>query len=565
MKILLLATAFSGLTQRVQRELLLLGHDLQLHINLREAPLRKQIKSFQPDLIICPFLTQRIPDDIWQNTTCLIVHPGIEGDRGPSSLDWTIVGQEPAWGVTLLQAHKEMDAGDIWGTAEFPLRNASKLSLYKREVSTAAVRLIKQALQDTNNRFFNTRPLQYTDPAVRGVLRPLMRQADRKINWQRDNTATIVNKLNAADTSPGVADKLNGVDIHCYGPVAEPELRGKPGQLLALCEDAVCRATVDGAVWIRQMKCKTLTELPAIKLPARQVVQAILSPKECKALAELSEHKSINDIRVDYCGDAAYVYFNFYNGAFSTRQCRALRQALQQVKRSDAQFIVLMGGEDFWSNGIHLNCIEAATNPAEYSWENIQAIDDVVLEIIDSPQHITIAALRNNSGAGGSIMALACDEVIVREGTVHNPHYRGMGLYGSEYWTYLLPKRVGAKVAKQLTSDCDPLLAAEAMQLGFADISFAEDWDEFHRQLFEHVTRLSQHLNVDAFLDTKQRHRKAEEAKKPLAKYRQEELEQMRRIFFDPDSDYHQLRRNFVYKGKVPADLETEVRFATSR
>jgi putative two-component system hydrogenase maturation factor HypX/HoxX len=32
----------------------------------------------------------------------------------------------------------------------------------------------------------------------------------------------------------------------------------------------------------------------------------------------------------------------------------------------------------------------------------------------------------------------------VRDGVMLNPHYKNMGnLYGSEYWTYLLPRRVG--------------------------------------------------------------------------------------------------------------------------
>ena len=39
--------------------------------------------------------------------------------------------------------------------------------------------------------------------------------------------------------------------------------------------------------------------------------------------------------------------------------------------------LVLLGGSDFWSNGIHLNVIEAADSPADESWRNIQAIDDL--------------------------------------------------------------------------------------------------------------------------------------------------------------------------------------------
>lgn len=39
--------------------------------------------------------------------------------------------------------------------------------------------------------------------------------------------------------------------------------------------------------------------------------------------------------------------------------------------------LVMMGGEQFFSNGIHLSVIEAAGNPAQESWEQINAIDDV--------------------------------------------------------------------------------------------------------------------------------------------------------------------------------------------
>ena len=41
--------------------------------------------------------------------------------------------------------------------------------------------------------------------------------------------------------------------------------------------------------------------------------------------------------------------------------------------------------------------------------------------------------------------ALAADHVSAREDVVLNPYYQHMGgLHGSEYWTYLLPRRVGA-------------------------------------------------------------------------------------------------------------------------
>ncbi len=554
MKILILASSFSGLCQRVLRELIDAGHSVDQHYGMDLPRLREQIGQFEPELIVCPFLTHRIPEDIWQKHRCLVVHPGIEGDRGPSSLDWAITENVPYWGVTLLQADAEMDAGNIWGTAEFPMRQAGKTSIYKREVSCAAVRLIKQAVLDANRADFRPRPLDYSSPAVRGALRDSMRQSDRQIDWQHDSTEDIVQKMRAADTCPGVLDEVFGADVFCYGPLPEPHLRGVPGEWLAVAYGAVCRATRDGAVWIRQMKCGTPGALPAIKLPAATVVKALAPAEHFAELIEVAS-ETPNDIRVDIRGPVAYIYFNFYNGAASTEQCKRLKQTVVETKKRPVKTLVFMGGDDFFSNGIHLNCIEAAKSPADESWANINAIDDLVEEIINSPNHLTIAALRNNAGAGGAILPLACDRVVIRDGVVLNPHYDNMGLYGSEYWTYLLPKRVGSDFAFQLTRACQPMLAKEAFNCGMADTLLTEDWDHFHQQIFELAARASIGADYQEALAVKRRDRECDQQEKPLAVYRELELEKMHGAFYDKDSRYHLERRKFVYKGKVPAYL----------
>ena len=555
MKVLILASSFSGLCQRVLRELVLLGHEIDQHYGMDEPVLRQQIQSFKPDLILCPFLTHRIPEDIWQAHKCLIVHPGIEGDRGPSSLDYAITNAEARWGVTLLQADSEMDAGDIWGTKNFPLRRAGKTSVYKREVSTTAVALIKQALKDFENAEFKPKPLNYDNPEVEGTCNPLLRQPLRKIDWENDSTHTVIQKLYAADTTPGVLDYFLGHDVHLFGPVNEPNLKGRPKQILAIRHGAVCIATRDGAIWVRQMKCKTHPELPAIKLPAARVINALAGNQDL-GLASEYDASAINDIWVERDGATAYVHFNFYNGAANTQQCLRLKQTLVQVKASDAKVIVIMGGEDFFSNGIHLNCIEAAADPALESWQNINAIDDVVEEIINTPNQLTVAALRNNAGAGGAILALACDKVIIRDGVVLNPHYQKMGLYGSEYWTYLLPKRVGAELAEQLTTECEPMLASEAIQCHFADQLLPEDWDTYHEHLRDFCSAQSLRSDLNGELEQKRARRASDEATKPLSAYRTEELAKMREIFYDPAASYHLERKLFVYKGKLPESMQ---------
>lgn len=119
---MLLSSAYNGLTQKIDKTLVGLGYETFFQAASSEEAMREGVKAFKPNLIICPTLMKAIPEDIYKNIKCLIVHPGIRGDRGPSSIDWAILNKEKEGGVTLLEADKEMDAGDIWASQNFPIK-----------------------------------------------------------------------------------------------------------------------------------------------------------------------------------------------------------------------------------------------------------------------------------------------------------------------------------------------------------------------------------------------------------------------------------------------------------
>ena len=85
MRILLLCSAFNGLTQRAWIELRDAGHDVTVELATSEATIVSAVDLFEPDLIICPFLRERVPTEVWQHLPTIIIHPGPKGDRGPSS------------------------------------------------------------------------------------------------------------------------------------------------------------------------------------------------------------------------------------------------------------------------------------------------------------------------------------------------------------------------------------------------------------------------------------------------------------------------------------------------
>ena len=164
--------------------------------------------------------------------------------------------------------------------------------------------------------------------------------------------------------------------------------------------------------------------------------------------------------------------------------------------------------------------IEAAADPAVESWRNINAIDDLVHAILTNTGQLTVAALAGNAAAGGLMLALAADQVWCRSGAVLNPHYRLMGLHGSEYWTYTLPRRVGAAEAARLTQACLPVMPASALRSGLVDQVIAGDAAAFRAQVAALAEYLAGSPAYPALLTAKARQLAAPEQHRPLAAYR---------------------------------------------
>ena len=544
MRILFLTHSFNSLAQRLFVDLRAEGHEVSVEFDINDVTSIDAVNRFQPELIVAPFLKRAIPAAIWRIHTCFIVHPGIVGDRGPSALDWAILSGEREWGVTVLQANGDMDAGDIWASETFVMRDASKSSLYRNEVTECAVRAVRRAITRFESGVFRPRPLDSRDPTVRGRERPLLRAADRRIDWSIDDTQTVLRKIRSADGFPGALDEHFGRRLYLYDAHAAPEFKGRPGDWVACSAHAVGIATVDGGVWIGSLRDPESAH--PFKRRAVDVLDTLPRPQHEVPAGEPGGYPLV---RYEEHDDVGYLHLAFYNGAMGTQDCRALLAAYQQALTRDTRVIVLCGGPEFWSNGMDLNAIEAADSPADASWYNINASNDLAEAIIRTRSHLTVAALRGNAGAGGVFLARAADQVWSHDGIVLNPHYKDMGnLYGSEFWTYLLPRACGDENAERITQSRLPIGGVEAVELGLVDALLATDRDSFAEVVTQRARALARSGDFDRGLERKHRRRDQDEVIKALADYRVEELERMRMNFYGFDPSYHVARYNFVYK-----------------
>ncbi|TET88829.1 MAG: hydrogenase [Sulfurovum sp.] len=528
MKILLLCTAFNSQTQAVYTALEDRGYEVAVVYAISEEQMLKETEDFEPNLILCPFLKRYLPESIYENYPTYIFHPGPIGDRGSNALEYALKSHTKEWGVVILKANELYDGGDIYAQQNFKVRETYKASLYRQEIVRASLQALEQFFVHLKN-----------DEKTPQLLNPIhepFAQAKRFIDWSKDDTEAIIDKIHLSDSFPGVLDEILGIQCYLFGVHKEDKFRGLPKEVLAKRDGAICLGTIDGAVWITHLK-----EVGKFKLPATYVLKEKLQgiKEERLPLVFDKSYNTFYEVSVEKRDNVAYLCFGFHNGAMSAEQCIRLKYAVEYLK-NECEVLVLIGGMDFFSNGIHLNILEDSAKQGEDGWANINAMNDLVRSILYADEVVTIASFGRNAGAGGVFMGLACDYAVGKEGVVLNPHYKTLGLSGSEYHTYSLPKRVGEEMAESLLNDCLPLSVEKAKALGVIDEVYA------HETYHEELHNFAKSTYDDDFIRGKQDY--LEEHREGIEALKEKELEVMHPEFWSEESDFHTLRQEFVYK-----------------
>ncbi|XP_052232113.1 hydrogenase maturation factor HoxX-like isoform X3 [Dreissena polymorpha] len=495
LKVLLLNQRTNNLSRRIDDELSL----RQVNVTTVEAQssdrMVNAVQEVKPDLVICPFMKARIPEALYKENTsppCLIVHPGVVVDRGASSLDWAILQQNVEWGVTVLEADNFVDSGAIWR------------------------------------------------------LKRNMKHADRMVDWTMPAEDILV-RVRMSDTTPGAIGHLyiknQLTELRLFDGHIENE-KGALGHLLKSYKPGVQVATKDNAVlikcggnqgvWIGHMK----QGQKGLKLPSDRLL--------ANALPHVTGPCGYQDIKEIRCGPICFLFFDFYNGAMGTRQAYRLQSHLKSISEdSDIKLVALMGGERFFCTGIHLCELESSINKLEDALKNINAIDDVIKTVAEMRNKTVVAVLRGNAGAGGAMMAAACDITIAHPGVFITPTYKAMHLYGSEYWTYFLPRRVGPEMAARLTEGTNTITARKAASIGLIDTVLGKDSAGFADEATEFLQKLVHSDQNAKIIQSKLRERNASWSR-TLEQHRQAEIDNMKICF--QSRKFLSAMHNFVYK-----------------
>ncbi|MDX2471175.1 MAG: hypothetical protein QNL04_11435 [SAR324 cluster bacterium] len=245
-KVLFLVSAFNGATQAVYSSLGGLFGQVAVHSSIDI----KAIKKFGPDMILCPYLLDYIPEEVYEAYPCFIFHPGPANVGGPSSLAHSILRGDKTFSISLIQAAKGWDKGPLWAEEQIELKAGSLAKNYRCKVIPKAAGLFTQALV---NYFEGAKPLQRGEYRYEAAIKP----RDLTFDWTED-AQSILSKIWAGDNQPGASATFMGQDCSFFSAWASTPSDSKSqtvaGEVLNKKNGALEIACGNGAIWVARIQ-----------------------------------------------------------------------------------------------------------------------------------------------------------------------------------------------------------------------------------------------------------------------------------------------------------------------
>jgi methionyl-tRNA formyltransferase len=220
--------------------------------NFKDAEYLDAMRALNADLCVMAYVIIFVPEEARDIPThgSICFHPSIlPKHRGPSSINWPIIGGATKSGLTffwpddgldegeiLLQKHIDITPDDTLGTVYF-----EKIFPLGIEATLEAIALVKAG-----------NPPRIVQDSSLATYESWCRKADAEIDWFR-SSADVYNLIRGTNPQPGSWTTHDGDELKVFD-CAKVEASGKPGEVVAVSDEGITVATKDGGILVKRVK-----------------------------------------------------------------------------------------------------------------------------------------------------------------------------------------------------------------------------------------------------------------------------------------------------------------------
>lgn len=233
-----------------------LAHQLPIYQprSFRRQAVADEFAVLQADLCVMAYVTLFVPEAILNLPThgTIQYHPSLlPRHRGPSSINWPIIGGESKTGLTIFWPDNGLDTGPILLQKEVEIQAADTLgSLYFNQLFPLGV----EALLEAVDRVRNGSAPKIPQDETQATYESWCRQEDVEIDWTKP-VNEVWNLIRGADPQPGAWSTYQGQVVQVYDGCKMMDGSGAtPGVVTAVDNGRLTVAAQGGQIEIQRVR-----------------------------------------------------------------------------------------------------------------------------------------------------------------------------------------------------------------------------------------------------------------------------------------------------------------------
>ncbi|MDP9377534.1 MAG: methionyl-tRNA formyltransferase [Actinomycetota bacterium] len=214
----------------------------------------EEMQSLSPDLMVMAFVTLFVPEPVLNAPTrgSIQYHPSLlPRHRGPSAINWAIIGGEDITGVTVFWPDDGLDTGPVLLQREITIDEDDTLgSLYFDKLFPVGVEAMMDAVDLVRD---SDDPPKLMQDETQATYESWCRKDDVEVDWGKPVTE-VYNLIRGCDPRPGAWTMIGDERVSLFGArQVEGDESAQPGKLLDVSDEGLLIAASGGAIRIERV------------------------------------------------------------------------------------------------------------------------------------------------------------------------------------------------------------------------------------------------------------------------------------------------------------------------
>ncbi len=228
----------------------------------KDAETLELIRSLKPDLCLMAYVIKFIPEEARDIPThgSICFHPSLLPlHRGPSSINWPIIGGATKTGLTLFYPDDGLDEGDILLQKEVDVGPGDTLgTVYFKKIFPLGVAAMVEAV----DLFREGKATRTKQDDSKATYESWCKKEHAQIDWSKP-VGEVYNLIRGTNPQPGAWTTRDGEKLDIFDCTKLDEPGGTPGEITAVGDQGFKVSAGDGQILVQRVRPAGGGKVPA--------------------------------------------------------------------------------------------------------------------------------------------------------------------------------------------------------------------------------------------------------------------------------------------------------------